>query len=142
MSTLPCYLANYLAISKLQGRPKLLNRIRNMRVTLHTLQFSQSTVETSEPHLCGLRLICVDVSDRQLRKAQMSARERTGKLQGEQVQDENVRRLRGSSISLQGARWLQGKSKRVERQTPPTAEILEPLGRCFSWLASNLRLVL
>jgi|HubBroStandDraft_1064217.scaffolds.fasta_scaffold71893_1 hypothetical protein len=146
MSAYLAYLANYLAIRKLQGMAKRLNFEMNMRVTLHTLQFSQLQSQPLSLPLHSLRPICVDVSDKQLRDALPALRRELEDCKVHKVQGENLSRPRGSSISLQGARCLQGKSKRVERQTPPTAEILEPLGRCFSWLArrypSNLRLVL
>jgi hypothetical protein len=67
------YLANYLANSKLQGIAKLLNSFRNMRVTLNTLQFSKSTVETSNGPLHGLRLMSVATSGERLRDARIAA---------------------------------------------------------------------
>lgn len=117
MSALTLHLANYLAISKLQGELKLLNVQTNMRVTLHTLQFGQSTRESFNT---ALRLMYVG---EQLRDARIAALCGVESLQGKQLQGKAISRPRGSSISLQGTRWLQGKSKRVERQTPPTAEI-------------------
>lgn len=114
----------------------------NMRVTLNTLNFSQLQSQPLSLSLHGLRPVYVGVSDRQLRNAGIALRRELKRFKVFKFQCGFASRALGCSICFKVSRWFKVFASHVERQTPPTAEILEPLGRRFSWLASNLELVL
>jgi|ERR1700733_5469469 len=114
----------------------------NMRFTLSTLNFSQLQSQPLSLSLHGLRPICVDMSDRQLRDARLALRRELKRFKVFEVQCRFASRALGCSICFKVSRRFKVFASHGPRQTPPTAEFLEPLGRRFSWLASKLELVL